>query len=67
MLRNINQPLPGTLDANGPRPYPTFGGNMQWREMTGEGNYSGLDLGFETPIQEWLQLSRVVHARQRPR
>lgn len=46
VLRNINQPLPGTLDANGPLPYPTFG-NVQWREMTGEGNYKGMDLSFE--------------------
>ena len=38
MLRNINQNLPGTRDANGPLPYPTFG-NVQWREMTGTGNY----------------------------
>jgi outer membrane receptor protein involved in Fe transport len=47
VLRNINQPLPGTLDANGPRPFPTFGSNIQWREMAGEGNYKGLDLSFE--------------------
>jgi hypothetical protein len=46
VLRNINQPLPGTRDANGPLPYPTFG-NVQWREMTGEGNYKGVDLSFE--------------------
>jgi hypothetical protein len=46
VLRNINQPLRGTLDANGPLPYPTFG-NVQWREMTGEGNYKGVDLSFE--------------------
>jgi len=47
VLRNLNQPLPGTRDANGPRPFPTFGSNVQWREMTGEGNYKGLDLSFE--------------------
>ncbi len=47
VLRNLNQPLPGTRDANGPRPFPTFGTNVQWREMTGEGNYKGLDLSFE--------------------
>jgi outer membrane receptor protein involved in Fe transport len=47
VLRNINQPLPGTLDANGPRPYPAFGSNVQWREMTGSANYKGMDLGFE--------------------
>jgi hypothetical protein len=47
VLRNINQPLAGTRDANGPRPYPAFGSNVQWREMTGTGSYKGLDLGFE--------------------
>ncbi|MFN2444564.1 MAG: TonB-dependent receptor domain-containing protein [Vicinamibacterales bacterium] len=47
VLRNLNQPLPGTLDANGPRPYPLFGSNVQWREMTGTGNYKGLDISFE--------------------
>jgi outer membrane receptor protein involved in Fe transport len=47
VLRNLNQPLPGTLDANGPRAYPAFGSNVQWREMTGTGNYAGVDLGFE--------------------
>jgi hypothetical protein len=47
VLRNINQPLPGTLDANGPRPFPAFGSNVQWREMTGTGNYKGLDVSFE--------------------
>jgi hypothetical protein len=47
VLRNINQPLAGTRDANGPRPYPAFGSNLQWREMTGTGNYKGLDVGFE--------------------
>ena len=47
ILRNLNQPLPGTLDANGPRPYPTFGSNIQLREMIGEGRYRGLDLGFQ--------------------
>ena len=46
VLRNLNQPLPGTRDANGPVPYPGFG-HIQWREMTGEGNYKGLDLSFE--------------------
>lgn len=46
VLRNINQNLPGTRDANGPLPYPTFG-NVQWREMTGKGAYKGMDLSFE--------------------
>jgi hypothetical protein len=46
VLRNLNQPLPGTRDANGPVPYPGFG-HIQWREMTGRGRYAGLDLSFE--------------------
>jgi outer membrane receptor protein involved in Fe transport len=46
VLRNLNQPLPGTLDANGAVPYPNFG-NIQAREMSGEANYKGLDLSFE--------------------
>ena len=45
VLRNLNQPLPGTRDANGPAPYPNFG-NIQLREMTGEANYKGVDLSF---------------------
>ena len=40
VLRNLNQNLPGTLDANGPLPYPTFG-NVQWREMTGDAQLQG--------------------------
>lgn len=47
VLRNLNQPLPGTRDANGPRPFPSFGSHIQWREMTGEGNYRGMDLSLE--------------------
>lgn len=46
VLRNLNQPLPGTRDANGPVPFPGFA-HIQWREMTGEGSYKGLDLSFE--------------------
>jgi outer membrane receptor protein involved in Fe transport len=46
VLRNLNQPLPGTLDANGAVPYPNFG-NIQAREMSGEANYKGVDLSFE--------------------
>ncbi len=46
VLRNLNQPMPGTLDANGAVPYPDFG-NIQAREMSGEANYKGLDLSFE--------------------
>ena len=46
VLRNLNQPLPGTRDANGAVPYPDFG-NIQSREMTGEANYKGIDVSFE--------------------
>ncbi len=46
VLRNLNQPLPGTRDANGPVPYPNFS-HIQWREMTGEGRYRGMDVSFE--------------------
>jgi hypothetical protein len=52
VLRNLNQPLPGTRDANGARPFPTFGSHIQWREMTGRGNYAGLDLGFEKRFRD---------------
>jgi outer membrane receptor protein involved in Fe transport len=51
VLRNLNQPLPGTRDANGPVPYPNFG-NIQAREMTGEANYKGLDLSFEKRLSD---------------
>jgi hypothetical protein len=46
VLRNLNQNLPGTLDANGPLPFPNFG-NVQWREMTGSASYKGVDMSFE--------------------
>ncbi len=46
VLRNLNQPLPGTRDANGAVPYPDFG-NIQQRDMSGEANYKGVDLSFE--------------------
>ncbi|MEO7157083.1 MAG: TonB-dependent receptor, partial [Vicinamibacterales bacterium] len=51
VLRNINQPLRGTLDANGPLPYPAFG-NIQWREMTGEASYKGVDLSLEKRFKD---------------
>jgi len=51
VLRNLNQPLPGTLDANGPVPYPNFG-NIQAREMTGTANYKGLDLSLEKRMSQ---------------
>ena len=46
ILRNLNQPQAGTLDANGPLPYPTLG-HIQWREHTGESEYIGADFSFE--------------------
>jgi hypothetical protein len=46
VLRNLNQNLPGTRDANGALPYPGFG-NVQWREMVGAASYKGVDLSFE--------------------
>jgi hypothetical protein len=46
VLRNLNQNLPGTLDANGPLPFANFG-NIQWREMTGAASYKGVDVSFE--------------------
>jgi outer membrane receptor protein involved in Fe transport len=51
VLRNINQPLRGTLDANGPLPYPAFG-NIQWREMTGEASYKGVDFSLEKRFKD---------------
>ncbi|MBA2302761.1 MAG: TonB-dependent receptor [Acidobacteria bacterium] len=46
ILRNLNQPLPGTRDANGARPYPTLG-HIQYREHSGESEYLGADFSFE--------------------
>jgi outer membrane receptor protein involved in Fe transport len=51
VLRNLNQPLPGTRDANGPVPYPDFG-NIQQRDMSGEANYKGVDLSFEKRLSQ---------------
>ncbi|MEX2272424.1 MAG: TonB-dependent receptor [Vicinamibacterales bacterium] len=45
VLRNLNQPQAGTRDANGPVPYPGFG-HIQWREMTADASYRGLDLSL---------------------
>jgi outer membrane receptor protein involved in Fe transport len=53
VLRNLNQPLRGTLDANGAVPYPNFG-NIQAREMNGEANYKGVDLSFEKRFSDGL-------------
>ena len=46
ILRNLNQPLPGTRDANGPLPYPSLG-HVQYREHSGESEYMGADISFE--------------------
>lgn len=51
VLRNLNQPLAGTRDANGPVPFPDFG-NIQQRDMSGEANYKGLDLSFEKRLSQ---------------
>ena len=51
VLRNLNQPLPGTRDANGAAPYSNFG-NIQAREMSGEANYRGIDLSFEKRLSK---------------
>ena len=66
VLRNLNQPLRGTLDANGALPYPNFG-NIQAREMNGEANYKGVDLSFEKRFERRLRLPRVVHHRRSAR
>jgi len=46
VLRNLNQPQRGTLDANGPVPYPAFG-HIQFRDPNGESKYKGVDFSFE--------------------
>ena len=46
ILRNLNQPLPGTRDANGPLPYPSLG-HVQYREHGGESEYLGADFSLE--------------------
>ena len=51
VLRNLNQPLPGTRDANGAAPYSNFG-NIQAREMSGEANYRGIDLSLEKRLSK---------------
>jgi outer membrane receptor protein involved in Fe transport len=51
VLRNLNQPLPGTLDANGAVAFPNFG-NIQAREMSGEANYKGVDFSFEKRLSD---------------
>ncbi|MGQ0732518.1 MAG: TonB-dependent receptor domain-containing protein [Acidobacteriota bacterium] len=51
VLRNLNQPTRGTSDANGPVPFGAFG-HIQWREMTGEASYKGVDLSFEKRFRD---------------
>ena len=48
-LINLNQPLPTAAGNNalGPRPYPTFGSFIEWRQQNGESNYKGMDLTIE--------------------
>ena len=43
VLRNLNQQQFGNV---GPRPYPGFA-HIQWREMSGEARYYGVDLSLE--------------------
>jgi hypothetical protein len=42
-LINLNQPLGGS----GPRPFPTVGPQIQWREAKASSHYKGMDLSFE--------------------
>ena len=48
-LINLNQPLPlgGGSNALGPRPFPSVGPQIQWREAKGESSYKGMDLQVE--------------------
>ena len=48
-LINLNQPLPNAAGNNalGPRPFPTVGPQIQWREEKGSSHYKGMDLAFE--------------------
>jgi hypothetical protein len=48
-LINLNQPLPNAAGNNtlGPRPFPTVGPQIQWREHKGSSHYKGMDLAFE--------------------
>jgi len=45
-LVNLNQNTRGTLDANGPLPFPSFG-FIEWRSQDGRSEYKGIDLGIE--------------------
>ena len=45
-LRNLNQPTRGTLDANGPLPYPTFG-FIEYRGSRASSDYKGIDVTVE--------------------
>jgi hypothetical protein len=44
-LVNLNQPNPGTQDANGALPYPNFG-FIEWRTQRGRSEYKGMDVGL---------------------
>jgi hypothetical protein len=48
-LVNLNQPLPlaGGQNALGPRPYPTFGSFIEWRQQIGESSYKGIDFSID--------------------
>ena len=48
-LINLNQPLPNAAGNNalGPRPFPTVGPQIQWREQKGSSHYKGMDLALE--------------------
>ena len=46
---------------------PTFGSNVQWREMTGSANYKGVDLGFEKRFTNGYSYRASYTHRQQPR
>ena len=60
ILRNLNQPLAGTRDANGPLPYPTLG-HIQWRDTAASQNILGADFSLERRFVA-VTASEVLHA-----
>ncbi len=48
-LVNLNQPLPTGAGGNalGARPYPAFGGFIEWRQQSGTSSYKGVDISLE--------------------
>ena len=48
-LVNLNQPLPTGAGGNalGARPYPAFGGFIEWRQQSGTSSYKGVDVSLE--------------------